>query len=86
MAVSGGSFGVCETVLQSFGNWNCVVQFFMVLGLEKKNGFVYGDPVISFFLENFWFCLEGYWKSFNFDVGFVGNSSSFLFFITIFKF
>jgi hypothetical protein len=37
--------------------------------------------VISFCLGNLWFCLEGYWKSFDFDVGFVGNSGSFFFFL-----
>lgn len=37
--------------------------------------------VISLSLGNFWFFLEDYWESFDFDVGFVGNSGSFFLFL-----
>jgi hypothetical protein len=37
--------------------------------------------VMCMSLGKFWFGLEGYWKSFDFDVGFVGNFGSFFLFL-----
>jgi hypothetical protein len=39
--------------------------------------------VIYISLGKFWFCLEGYWKNFDFDIGFVGNFGSFFLFLFV---